>query len=82
MMALTEEQQVVYRRRLADAEEAWHQLQTGQQARVFVDQNGERIEYTPATRASLRAYIMELKAALGISAKVIASSPLSPWMIR
>ena len=30
---------------LADAEQRYHELATGQAASVFVDQNGERIEY-------------------------------------
>jgi hypothetical protein len=47
--------------RLADAQSAYHDLITGRQARVFVDQNGERIEYSPASQAKLSAYIEELK---------------------
>lgn len=79
-LPLSEEQTVVVRTRLAEAEQAWHDLQIGGQARVFVDQNGERIEYTPATRAGLRGYIMELRNALGISSGVVG--PLYPWMVR
>lgn len=51
----------VNKRRLAEAEEAMHQLQLGLQARVFVDQNGERIEYTAANRTQLRSYIERLR---------------------
>lgn len=46
---------------LAEAEEAMQQLQIGQSARVYVDQNGERIEYTAANRKELRAYIERLR---------------------
>lgn len=47
--------------RLVEAEDALHQLLTGTSARVVVDQNGERIEYTAANAGKLRAYIQELK---------------------
>lgn len=47
--------------RLVEAEDALHQLLTGTSARVVVDQNGERIEYTAANTGKLRAYIQELQ---------------------
>lgn len=37
----------------------------GQSARVVVDQNGERVEYTPANSTKLSAYINDLKRQLG-----------------
>lgn len=46
---------------LAAAEKAYHDLMVGQSPRVFVDQNGERIEYTPANAGRLQAYITQLK---------------------
>ena len=46
---------------LVEAEDALHRLLTGTSARVFVDQNGERVEYTSANAGRLRAYIQELK---------------------
>lgn len=51
---------------LADAETKYHALLTGTSARVVVDQNGERVEYTSANRQALKAYIDELQAALGV----------------
>ena len=48
--------------KLADAEAAYHELLVGRSARVFVDQNGERVEYTAANRGALARYIQELKA--------------------
>ena len=47
--------------KLNDAENQLHLLITGQQARVYVDQNGERVEYTTANVGRLRSYIAELK---------------------
>ncbi len=48
--------------RLVEAEDALHQLMIGESARVVVDQNGERVEYTAANAGKLRAYIAEIKA--------------------
>lgn len=47
--------------KLKQAEQAYHNLMTGQSARVFVDQNGERIEYTAINARNLQAYINTLK---------------------
>lgn len=47
--------------KLDDAKNQLHLLVTGQQARVYVDQNGERVEYTPGNVGRLRAYIAELE---------------------
>lgn len=47
--------------KLADARKQYHLLMTGQQARVYVDQNGERIEYTSANAARLASYIERLE---------------------
>lgn len=44
----------------ADASAQYHKLMTGQAARVYVDQSGERIEYTAVKASSLRAYILDL----------------------
>lgn len=53
--------------KLADAEAKYHKLVVGTAVRVFVDQNGERVEFTATTRASLLAYIQELKRQLGVA---------------
>lgn len=49
--------------RLAQAQEALHNLVTGRMARVIVDQNGERVEFTMTTVSQLEAYIARLEAA-------------------
>lgn len=53
-------------KRLSEAEEAYHNLMIGGAARVFVDQNGERIEYNIQSSRTLAAYIDSLKAMLGM----------------
>lgn len=58
--------------RLAQAQEALHNLVTGRMARVVVDQNGERIEFTMTNVADLRSYIASLQAgSLGTANKPI-----------
>lgn len=47
--------------RLAEAEQAYHALMTGTQVRVFVDQDGTRVEYTATNKASLYSYIQTLR---------------------
>lgn len=47
---------------LDSAREAYHNLVTGRMARVVVDQNGERVEFTPANATRLHAYIQALEA--------------------
>ena len=77
MIVLTPTERAVLQARLTDAETQYHLLMTGQTAKVFVDQNGERIEYQTATATRLSAYIMELKRQLGVGC---ASGPLNVWM--
>lgn len=47
---------------LQQAKDAKHKLATGQLARVFMDQNGERVEFTQTNMAQLDRYIAELQA--------------------
>ncbi|WP_299315719.1 gpW family head-tail joining protein [uncultured Halomonas sp.] len=61
--------------KLADAEAKYHQLLTGQSARVVVDQNGERVEFTAISASRLAAYIMDLKRQIGVS----THGPLVPY---
>lgn len=78
-MSLTAEQRVVYEQRLAEAEQAWHDLNVGGKPRVVVEQNNERVEFFAANRNGLRAYIMELRGYLGLP--LLASGPLSVRVI-
>ena len=63
--------------RLTQAEEQYHKLLTGQAARVFVDQNGERIEYVAAGASRLAAYIEDLKRQLG---QQTGTGPMNVWL--
>lgn len=76
---LTPEQVVLYTARLTTAEEAYHELRLGRTARTFVDQNGERVEFSVANADRLRAYIMELKGLLGLPTGIVG--PLNVWML-
>lgn len=64
-------------KRLSDAEEAYHQLMTGTKAAVFVDQNGERVEYAKVDLGRLVAYITELRRQLGPCTN---QGPMTVWM--
>lgn len=77
-MVLTAEERTLYTERLADAEAALHRLMVGESARVFVDQNGERVEYAVANANRLRAYIHEMRMKLG---KVTVQGPMSVGML-
>ncbi len=55
-MALTTAEKIV------EVETAIHQIVSGQQVRVFVDQNGERVEFQTTNIQRLRAYYAELLA--------------------
>lgn len=48
--------------RLEQAKDAKHKLATGQLARVFMDQNGERVEFTATNMAQLERHIAALEA--------------------
>lgn len=60
---------------LKDAREKYHLLLTGQAVRVVVDQNGERVEFTAASKSFLGEYINQLEIDLGV-AKVSSRSPI------
>ena len=64
-MACTPEERAQLKRRLKEAREAYHSLQIGVSARVVVDQNSERVEFTAANRSALYAYIQQLESQLG-----------------
>lgn len=48
--------------KLEEARLARHKLVTGQLARVFMDQNGERVEFVATNIAQLDRYIASLEA--------------------
>lgn len=62
--------------RLDDARRQLHLLATGQAARVFVDQNGERVEYTTTTVASLRGYVASLEQEVTSGKSPLATHPI------
>lgn len=63
---LTPEQRIVLETRLADARLAYHTLMTGTQAKVIVDQNGEKVEFSSINRLGLYGYIQQLEAQLAV----------------
>lgn len=68
--------------RLVEAETAFHDLQIGKSARVFVDSDGTRVEYTAANRAELQKYIQSLKAEIAAEAgSPLPSGPMRPFIL-
>lgn len=61
---MTDAELTVLTDKITAAENAYHSLMVGTMARVFVDQNGERVEFTATNRSQLYAYIAELKSLL------------------
>ena len=62
---------------LVQAQSAMHDLRTGRSARVVVDQNGERVEFTSTNIGSLRAYIDELTRL--VASETLSRGPLRPY---
>lgn len=62
--------------RIEEAKNQMHLLQTGKAARVVVDQNGERVEFSMTNIGQLRAYITELEAQLNAPATPVPYGPI------
>jgi hypothetical protein len=77
MRILTPEERALLTQRLAEAEQALHDVALGGKPRVFVDQNGERIEYGPTSTLALQKYIFQLQSRLGIAN---STGPAHVWL--
>lgn len=64
-MALTPEQRAAIEAQLTDARAALHRLEIGHME-ASVSYSGEQVTYSAADRASLRKYIRDLEAQLGL----------------
>lgn len=62
--------------RLAQAQEALHNLVTGKMASVVVDQNGERVEFSKTNVGALQSYIATLTGAISGTP---ANRPIGFW---
>jgi len=51
---------------LQEARAAYHALMLGTSARELVDQNGEKVVYTPANKTALYNYIQQMESQLGV----------------
>ena len=60
----SEEERALYVTWLTEARLAYRSLIMGNQARVYVDQNGERVEYDKTSASALAAWIAALENAL------------------
>lgn len=73
---MTAEEIAEVKLKIKQAERARHNLITGAAARVFVDQNGERVEYFKANLSDLSKYIADLKASLPGAAPIKYARPM------
>lgn len=78
-ITLTSLEIIQYTAWLTDAETAYHLLMTGGKARVYVDQNGERVEYSMQKASDLKSYILYLRSLLGLPLHTVIG-PLMPRM--
>lgn len=65
---LTPEERAQKQAYLKQAEAAYHRLSIGGAIREVVDQNGERITYSGASKSGLYSYIVALRLELGLPA--------------
>lgn len=75
---LTPEARALLEQQLKEAQAQYHTLQIGGAARVVVDQNGERVEFTSANKGNLYNYILSLKAQLGLFSPACGGMPIRP----
>lgn len=63
------------------AGEAYQRLAFGGAPRVVVDQNGERVEFTAASKESLNSYLLALSMAIQAKTQIPVglTRPLSFW---
>lgn len=64
--------------KLDDAKAAYHKLMTGVSARVYVDQNSERVEFTAINASKLAAYIQQLTVELANEGRPASCNPYKP----
>jgi hypothetical protein len=72
---------VDYGAQLNEARAAFHNLMMGGAAVVYVDQNGERVEYRASNAKDLSNYILRLETLLGIDTRRVMG-PMSVFMGR
>jgi len=61
---MTDAEILALKKKILEAETAYHDLMTAASLREFTDQNGEKTVYSQANRSALYAYILSLKAQL------------------
>lgn len=66
--------------RLAEAEAAYHALLTGKAVVEVRDANGESVVYQQSNRASLAAYVNDLRRQIGDGAGQSESGPMRVWL--
>lgn len=73
---MTPAEEAALRLKILEAETEYHALVLGIKARVFVDQNGERVEFAKTDASELRKYITYLQSLLPNSTVTTWNPPL------
>lgn len=61
-LPLSAEDRTLWEERLKEAQQAYHDLATGQAVASFTDQNGERVTYSKSDMGKLAGYVSEIVA--------------------
>lgn len=64
--------------KITEAEAEYHNLLVGNKPRVFVDQNGERVEFVSANANKLYVYIQSMKALRDANTTPPSYNPIGP----
>lgn len=64
---MTDEERIIYTRRLLEAQEKRHAIMVGNNVEQFIDQNGETVKYSKVNIGKLDEYIAELEGLLNPS---------------
>ncbi|AGH31459.1 hypothetical protein LOKG_00022 [Loktanella phage pCB2051-A] len=75
---MTKDECIALKARIDRLDKAYEDLVTGNSARVLVDQNGERIEFTSANAPRLSTYIHGLKSTYGSSCELQPAASSGP----
>lgn len=80
ILPLSDEDRTMWGDRLKEAQQAYHDLATGQAVAAFTDQNGERVSYAKTDAGKIADYIAAIVALLGTPAT--ATTSLHPRPLR
>lgn len=82
VLPLSVEDRAKWTTRLAEAQQAYHDLMSGSAVAAFTDQNGERVSYAKVDAGKLTGYIADMVSLLGTGPAVTPSTSSHPRPMR